>query len=80
MRQFAESLFWVKVWGGYLIAFSILALCIALPFGATGFWSGYVGWAVLLTLLLSDMDDETKEALKRWATRKNNQTGNAGCE
>lgn len=70
MRKFVEAFFWVKVWGSHLIAFSILALCIALPFGFTGFLSGYVGWAVLLTLLLSDMDDETKEALKRWATKK----------
>ncbi len=71
MRKFAEAFFWIKVWGSHLIAFSILALCIALPFGFTGFLSGYVGWAVVLTMLLVDMDEETKEALKRWATKKN---------
>ena len=71
MRKFAEAFFWIKVWGSYLIAFSFLALCIALPFGFAGFLSGYIGWAVVLTLLLVNMDEETKEALKRWATKKN---------
>ena len=70
MKKYKESLFWIRVVGEYLIAFSILALCIALPFGFTGFWSGYVGWAIVLTLLLSDMDEETKNALKKWALKK----------
>ena len=71
MKKFMGSLFWIRVFFGYLIAFSFLALSISLPFGFTGFWSGYVGWSVVLTLFVSGLDKETKDALKKWALAKN---------
>ena len=67
MKKFMGSLFWIRVFFGYLIAFSFIALSISLPFGFTGFWSGYVGWSVVLTLIVSGLDKETKDALKKWA-------------
>lgn len=70
MKKFIDSLFWIRVFGGYIIAFSILALCISLPCGFVGFWSGYIGWAVILSLFVSGLDKETKEALKKWAMKK----------
>ena len=57
------------VFVSHLIAFSVLAFILSLPLGATGFWSGYIGWAIVLPLVINEMDDETKEALKKWATK-----------
>ena len=57
------------VFVGHLIAFSVLAFIISLPLGATGFWSGYIGWAIVIPLVINEMDTETKEALKKWATK-----------
>ena len=67
MKKFMKSLFWVRTFFGYLLAFSFLALCIALPFGLNGFWSGYISWPIILSLFVSGLDKETKDALKRWA-------------
>ena len=60
----------VRVIGAHLIAYSILAFIIALPLRCTGFLSGYIGWAIVLPLLYSEMDDETRGALMKWMTRK----------
>lgn len=70
VRNFWDSLYWYRVFAAHLIAFSIVAMCIALPFGGNGFLSGYIGWAVVLSMLMFQMDDETRDALKRWAVRK----------
>ena len=70
MKKFKESWFWFRVVVGYMIAFSILAFIIALPLGFTGFLSGYIGWPIVLMLLLSEMDDETKGALKKWTLKR----------
>lgn len=70
MKKFKESWFWFRVVVGYMIAFSILAFIIALPLGFTGFWSGYIGWSIVLMLLLPELDDKTRDALKEWALRK----------
>ena len=69
MKKNRESLFWVGVLAEYMIAFSVLAFILSLPLGGTGFWSGYLGWAIVLPLVISEMDDETRNAIKRWATR-----------
>ena len=74
MKKFKESWFWFRVFFSYLIAFSVLACCIVLPFGCAGFLSGYIGWALVLSMLMIDMDEETKNALKKWAVRKNDST------
>ena len=60
---------WFMVYLSNMIAFSILAFIISLPLGFTGFLSGYVGWAIVVPLVISEMDEETKEALKKWATK-----------
>ena len=70
MKKFKESWFWFRVVVGYMIAFSILAFIIALPLGFTGFLSGYIGWPIVLMLLLPEMDDETKDALKKWTLKR----------
>ena len=60
---------WFRVYLSYIIAFSILAFCITLPLGITGFASGYIGWAIMLPMIISEMDDDAKEAIKKWATK-----------
>ena len=70
MKKYKESLFWIRVVAEYMIAFSILAFIIALPLGFTGFLSGYIGWTIVLMLLLPELDEETKSALKKWALKK----------
>ena len=70
MKKFKESLFWIRVVVEYVIAFSVLAFIIALPLGFTGVLSGYIGWSIVLMLLLPELDDETKDALKKWALQK----------
>ena len=61
---------WICVYFSNVIAFSVLAFCITLPIGITGFWSGYIGWAIMLPLIVSEMDDEAKEAIKKWLLKK----------
>ena len=75
MKKFKESWFWFRVVVGYMIAFSILAFIIALPLGFTGFLSGYIGWPIVLMLLLPEMDDETKDALKKWTLKRKDGDG-----
>ena len=71
MKKFWTSLYWVRVFFAYLIAFSILAFIVSMPLGAVGFWSGYIGWPILLSMFVLELDSDTKEALKKWAsTRK----------
>lgn len=70
MKRFKESWFWIRVVVGHMIAFSILAFIIALPLGFTGFLSGYIGWPIVLMLLLPELDDETKDALKKWTLKR----------
>ena len=65
MKKFKTFMVYVS----HILAFSILAFIIALPLGFTGFWSGYVGWAIVLPLIVNEMDDDTKAALKKWATK-----------
>lgn len=75
MKKFKESWFWFRVVVGHMIAFSILAFIIALPLGFTGFLSGYIGWPIVLMLLLPELDDETKDALKKWTLKRKDGDG-----
>ena len=61
---------WIGILYSHIIAFSILAFILTVPLGFTGFLSGYVGWAIVLPLVINEMDGETKEALKKWATMR----------
>ena len=69
MKNRRETLYWFGILAENLIAFSVLAFILSLAFGCTGYFSGYVGWAIIIPLILQEMDEETKDALKRWATR-----------
>ena len=66
MKRFTQSLFWFKTVVAYLLAFSFLAFCIALPLGMTGFLSGYIGWPIVIGLFVSSLDKNAKDALKTW--------------
>lgn len=70
MKKLWKSLYWYRVFVSHLIAFTIVAACIALPFGSNGFLSGYIGWAAILSMLMLQMDDETRDALKKWASKR----------
>lgn len=65
-----ESFFWVLVFAGHMAAYTLLAMLLVLPLGLNGFWCGYVGWGIVLAMLLLEMDPETRDALKRWAIRR----------
>ena len=65
-----ESLFWFGVLAAYLAAFSVLAFLFALTLGVNGVLSGYLGWVLVLALLIPELDQETRDALKRWAVGK----------
>lgn len=76
MKNRRESLFWFGVLAEYLIAFTVLAFILSLAFGCTGYFSGYVGWGIVIPLVLQEMDEETKDAIKKWTIRNNTKDDN----
>ena len=70
MKLKKESFFWIRVFIGYMLAFSILVFMITIAFGLDGYLAGFVGWPVVLALFMLELDDETKDALKRWVSTK----------
>ena len=43
---------------------------ITIAFNLDGYLAGFVGWPVVLALFMLELDDETKDALKRWVSTK----------
>ena len=65
-----ESFFWPLVLAEYIAAFTVLAMILSISLGLDGFWAGFIGWAIVLALLVPELDQETRESLKRWALRR----------
>ena len=56
---------------GYLVAMTIMGMCISLPFGLSGFFAGFIAWPIVLTLILFTLKPHEREAVFNWLTTTN---------